>query len=223
MDWPVLASVPVADRRRLIDRMRSRTYRRDEVIFHQGDPADTLHLIVEGHVSVRVTLPGGEFVIVAVFGPGDAFGEVALAGSPRPRGATVIALERCETLSLGRDQFESLRTSYPGIDRFLVGLLSARVDRLNGYLLEALYVPAEKRVLRRLLELCQLYADDNEQRTVVPVTQDMLASLAGTTRPTANQVLGRLAAGQVVEVSRGQVVVLNRGELRRRAGPPGRD
>jgi CRP-like cAMP-binding protein len=49
----------------------------------------------------------------------------------------------------------------------------------------------------------------------------MLASLAGTTRPTANQVLGRLAASQLVEVSRGQILVLNRTELRRRAGHPG--
>jgi len=222
MDWPVLASVPAADRRRLVGQMRRRAYRRDEVIFHQGDPADTLHLIAEGHVSVRVTLAGGEFVIVDVLGPGDAFGERALIGSPRSRTATVTALERCETLSLGRDQFESLRTSYPGIDRFLVELLSARVDRLNRYLLEALYVPAERRVLGRLLELCQLYADDDEQGIVIPVTQDMLASLAGTTRPTANQVLGRLAASQVVEVSRGQIVVANRGELRRRADPSGR-
>ena len=95
-------------------------------------------------------------------------------------------------------------------------LLSARVERLNGYLLEALYVPAERRVLRRLVDLCQLYAGD-EQHIVIPVTQEMLASLAGTTRPTANQVLGRLAASQLVQVSRGQIVVLNRRELHRRA------
>jgi CRP-like cAMP-binding protein len=222
MDWPVLAPVPAEDRHRLVAGLGRRAYRRDEVIFHQGDPADTLHLIATGHVSVRVTLPGGEFVIVAILGPGDAFGEGALVGSPRPRGATVIALEPCETLSLGRDQFERLRASYPGVNRFLVELLSARVDRLNGHLLEALYVPAERRVLRRLLDLCQLYAGDG-QHIVIPVTQDMLASLAGTTRPTANQVLGRLAASQLVEVSRGQILVLNRSELRRRAaGHPGR-
>jgi CRP-like cAMP-binding protein len=220
MDWPVLASVPPDDRDRLVARLRRLAYRRDEVIFHQGDPADTLHLIAAGHVTVRVTLPGGEFVIVAIFGPGDAFGELALVGGPRPRGATVIALEPCETLSLGRDQFERLRASYPGVNRFLVELLSTRVERLNGYLLEALYVPAERRVLRRLLDLCQLYAGD-EQHIVIPVTQEMLASLAGTTRPTANQVLGRLAASQLVEVSRGQIVVLNRRELHRRAGYPG--
>ena len=220
MDWPVLASVPAEDRNRLVATLRRRAYRRDEVIFHQGDPADTLHLVAAGHVSVRVTLPGGEFVVVAIFGPGDAFGELALVGVPRSRGATVIALEPCETLSLGWDQFERLRASYPGVNRFLVELLSARVERLNGYLLEALYVPAERRVLRRLVDLCQLYAGD-EQHIVIPVTQEMLASLAGTTRPTANQVLGRLAASQLVQVSRGQIVVLNRGELYRRAGHPG--
>ena len=220
MDWPVLASVPTEDRHRLVASLRRRAYRRDEVIFHQGDPADTLHLVAAGHVSVRVTLTGGEFVIVALFGPGDAFGETALVGGPRPRGGTVIALDPCETLSLSRDQFERLRASYPGVNRFLVELLSARVDRLNRQLLEALYVPAERRVLRRLLDLCQMYGGDG-QHIVIPVTQETLASLAGTTRPTANQVLGRLAARQLVEVSRGQIAVLNRGELHRRASHPG--
>jgi CRP-like cAMP-binding protein len=220
MDWPVLASVPAEDRRRLVATLRRRAYRRDEVIFHQGDPADTLHLVAAGHVSVRVTLPGGEFVIVALFGPGDAFGETALVGGPRPRGGTVIALDPCETLSLSRDQFERLRASYPGVDRFLVELLSARVERLNRQLLEALYVPAERRVLRRLLDLCQMYGGDG-QHIVIPVTQETLASLAGTTRPTANQVLGRLAARELVQVSRGQITVLNHGELHRRASYPG--
>ena len=151
MDWPVLASLPPQEQRRLVAGLRRRSYHRDEVIFHQGDPADTLHLIAAGHVSARVTLPGGEFVVVAIFGPGEAFGEIALVGSPHARGGTVVALEQCETLSLGRDEFHRLRTSYPGVDRFLVELLSARVERLNNYLLEALYVPAERRVLRRLL------------------------------------------------------------------------
>lgn len=220
MDWPVLASLPANDRRRLVAGLRRRSYSRDEVIFHQGDPADALHLIATGHAAVRVMLPGGEFVVVAILGPGDVFGELALVGGPHPRGATVAALERCETLSLGRDQFERLRASYPGVDRFLVELLSARVDKLNNYLLEALYVPAERRVLRRLADLCELYKKD-DQRIVIPVTQEMLASLAGTTRPTANQVLRRLVASEMVEVRRGQIVVLNRKGLRWRAGQVG--
>jgi CRP/FNR family transcriptional regulator, cyclic AMP receptor protein len=197
--------------------IRRRSYRRDEVIVHQGDPADTLHLIAAGHVSVRVTLPGGEFVVVAILGPGEAFGEIALVGSPHARSATVIALEQCETLSLGRGEFHRLRTSYPGVDRFLIELLSARVEGLNNYLLEALYVPAERRVLRRLLHLCELYTGD-DQHIVIPVTQEMLASLAGTTRPTANQVLCRPVASHIVSISRSQIVVLDRQSLRQRAG-----
>ena len=217
MDWPILASLPPEEQRGLVARLRRRSYRRDEVIVHQGDPADTLQLIAVGHVSVRVTLPGGEFVVVAILGPGEAFGESALVGSPNARNATIIALEQCETLSLGRDEFHRIRTSYPGVDRFLVELLSARVERLNNYLLEALYIPAERRVIRRLLHLSELYTGD-DQRIVIPVTQEMLASLAGTTRPTANQVLRRLVASDIVSVSRSQIVVLNRQSLRQRAG-----
>ena len=217
MDWPVLASLPLPERRGLVAGLRRRFYHRDEVIFHQGDPADTLHLIAAGHVSVRVTLPGGEFAVVAIFGPGEAFGEGALVSSPSARTATIIALEQCETLSLGRNEFHRIRTSYPGVDRFLVELLSARVERLNNYLLETLYVPAERRVLRRLLHLCELYRGD-DQRIVIPVTQEMLASLAGTTRPTANQVLRRLVASDIVSISRSQIAVLDRQSLHQRAG-----
>lgn len=219
MDWPVLASLPPDERRTLAAGLRRRAYRRDEVIFHQGDPADTLHLIAAGRASVRVTMPGGEFVVVELLGPGHAFGELALVG-PQSRRATVVALERCETLSLGRDEFERLRTAYPGVDRFLIDLLARRVDRLNTYLLEALFVPAERRVLRRLLELCELYPADG-QGIVIPVTQETLASLAGTTRPTANQVLRRLGAIGLVTVSRSQIVVLNRASLQERAGQAG--
>jgi CRP/FNR family transcriptional regulator, cyclic AMP receptor protein len=220
MDWPVLASLPQNERIKLVARLKRQAYRRDEVICRQGDPADTLHLISAGHVSVRVTLRGGEFVTVAILGPGDTFGEFALVSDARRRGATVVALETSETLALGRREFERLRTSYPGIDRFLVELLSARLEKVNTNWLEALYVPAERRVVRRLLDLCELYAGD-DQRITIPVTQETLASIAGTTRPTANQVLRRLAASEIVAVNRSQITVLNHRGLRHRASQAG--
>jgi CRP-like cAMP-binding protein len=218
MDWSVLASLPPDERRTLAAGLRRRAYRRDEVIVHQGDPANTLHLIAAGHASVRVTLPGGQFVVVGILGPGDAFGERALVGEPSSRGATVVALERCETR-------RSARTSSSASDglsgrRPVPGRSAGRRVDLNTYLLETLFVPAERRVLRRLLELCELYPADG-QGIVIPVTQETLASLAGTTRPTANQVLRRLVAGGMVTVSRSQIVVLNRAGLRQRAGQAG--
>ena len=102
-------------------------------------------------------------------------------------------------------------------------LLSARLEKVNNNLLETLYVPAERRVMRRLLDLCELYEGD-DQRIMIPVTQETLASIAGTTRPTANQVLRRLVASEIVVVNRSQITVVNRSGLQHLASgaAPGR-
>ena len=97
MDWPVLAPVPAEDRRRLVAGLGRRAYRRDEVIFHQGDPADTLHLIATGHVSVRVTLPGGEFVIVAILRPANqVLGWLAASHLVEVSRGQILVLNRTE-------------------------------------------------------------------------------------------------------------------------------
>lgn len=64
MDWPVLASLPPDERRRLVARLRRRTYPRDEVIFHQGDPAEALHLVATANQVLR-RLVSSEIVAVS--------------------------------------------------------------------------------------------------------------------------------------------------------------
>jgi CRP/FNR family transcriptional regulator, cyclic AMP receptor protein len=218
VDWWVLDALSEEDRSTLTSTLHRRTYRRGEVIFHEGDPAETLHLIAVGHVSAHVSAPSGEPVIVSVLGRGDCFGELALAGPGRARAATVTALDRCETLSLTRAQFDRLRSQSPHLDRLLVLLLAARIERLNGYLLEALYTPASRRVALRLLELCESYRADGGQ-VVIPLTQEALANLAGTTRPTTNQALQDLARRGVLELQRGSVVVVDEPGLERISRP----
>ena len=103
-------------------------------------------------------------------------------------------------------------TFEPLDDLFKSAEARARLEKVNNNLLEALYVPAERRVMRRLLDLCELYEGD-DQRIMIPVTQETLASIAGTTRPTANQVLRRLVASEIVAVNRSQITVVNRSGL----------
>jgi CRP-like cAMP-binding protein len=100
-----------------------------------------------------------------------------------------------------------------------MALLAERVDELSQRLLEALYVGVERRVLRRLLELVEIYGDSalSGSDTTIPLTQDDLAGLAGARRPTVNQVLQRLATQKVVVLKRGSIVVTDPTELRRRA------
>jgi CRP-like cAMP-binding protein len=219
VDWWVLDFLRPEDRRTFLSTLRRRTYGRREVVFHEGDPADALHLIVSGHVAAHVSSPSGEPVTVAVLGQGECFGELALAGPGRQRAATMTALDRCETLSLTRAQFDRLRSQSPDLDRLLVLLLAERVERLDQYLLEALYTPADKRVARRLVELCDAYRGDSSP-VVIPLTQDALASLAGTTRPTTNQALQNMARLGIVEVKRGQLIVLDEAALLTLSHPP---
>ena len=78
MRWPLFDEVPEAEVTRLLSIARRRTFSRGEVVFHEQDPADTLHLIVKGHYVVRVTTPLGDTAIFSVLGPGEMFGELAL-------------------------------------------------------------------------------------------------------------------------------------------------
>ncbi len=210
MEWKILESLPEDEVRRIIAGTRRRRFARGETLFHEGDPGTTLHLVAKGRIAVRVTTAMGEMATVELVLPGDVVGELALLSSDGVRGASAVALEPTETLVLDKATFSALRQEDPSVSDFLVQLLAARVRRLTDRLLEALYLPAETRLLRRLLELADVYGD------VIPLIQEDLAGLAGTTRATVNRVLRRELARGTLELNRGKVTVLDHASLARR-------
>jgi CRP/FNR family cyclic AMP-dependent transcriptional regulator len=216
-DWPMLGMLDDEERRHLLSVSRRRTFARNEVIFHEGDPANSLHLLASGHVSVRVGMPDGNSVTLAIVGPGHTFGELALLGNDGRRAATVTALERCETISLQRERFDALRREHPRLDRLLAEILADEVRRLDSRLLEFLYLPAEKRVLRRLASLGRMYGEGAAGPVTVPLTQDVIASLAGASRPTTNQALRAIEAAGVIRIGRARIEILDPAALVQRA------
>lgn len=209
--WPVLASLPAAERDQLLRAGRRRSFAKGEVIFHHGDPADSLHLLDTGRVAVRVLTPQGEQAILAVLGPGKVFGELALIDQHAHRTATITAMERCETIVLRRAQFEKLRELHPQVDSILLASLAAQVNRLSEHLLEVLFSPAPRRVYRRLLVL-----DREFEGEPIRITQEDLALMAGATRSTVNEILRELERQGTVRIARGQVEVVDRPALARR-------
>lgn len=205
------------ERRELLVASRRRKFRRGEVIFHEGDPGDSLHVIEKGHVAIRVTTSMGDVATLTVLGPDDAFGEGALLAPDSRRTASASAVESAETRSIVKDEFERIRRDHPAIERFLTQALAEQVRRLSGHLVEALYVPADKRVLRRVLALCASYGKGVETVTI-PVTQEDLAAMAGTTRPTANRVLKAVEEAGVLKVGRGRIEVIDQHQLARMTG-----
>jgi len=217
MLWPLLEGVAEADVRRLVEVARRRRFARNEVVFHRDDPGDSLHLIEKGRFAIRNMTPLGDTVTIAVRGPGDSFGEMALIGASPRRSATVVALEQAETLAVYKDDFEQLRHEHPSIDELLFVFLVGEVRMLNERLLEALYLPVERRVLRRLRELSELAGEDGGEPVEIPLTQEELAELAGTTRATINRILREEEKRGTVALRRGRTVVLDREQIARRA------
>jgi len=217
MRWPLLDGVGEEHMRRLVEVARRRRFARNEVVFHRDDPGDSLHLIEKGRFAIRNMTPLGDTVTIAVRGPGDSFGEMALIGASPRRTATVVALEQAETLAVYKDDFEQLRREHRSIDELLFAFLVGEVRMLNERLLEALYLPVERRVLRRLRELSEPVGDDDGEPIEIPLTQEELAELAGTTRATINRVLREEEKRGTVALRRGRTVVLDRDEIARRA------
>jgi CRP/FNR family transcriptional regulator, cyclic AMP receptor protein len=208
MEWTLFSEVPGEVVRAVLEIARRRTFTRGEVVFHRGDPANALHLISSGRFAVRITTPLGDTATLAVRGRGDAFGELALVSERAERSATVQALEAAETRSVLRDDFERLRREHPSVDAILVAILAERVRGLSELLTEAYYLSADDRVVRRLADLAELYHGS------VPLPQEALAELAGTSRATVNRVLRGLEERGVVELARARTVVQQPERLR---------
>ena len=216
MEWRLLAGVPDDEIRELLQIARRRRFARNEVVFHRDDLGDSLHLIQKGRFSVQVMTPVGDAATIAVRGPGESFGEMALLADEPRRSATVTALEDAETFAVYRPEFEQLRARRPDIDRLLFRFLVAEVRMLNERLLEALYLPVDKRVRRRLVELASLYGTGSGETTIA-LTQEAIAELAGGNRTTVNQILRDEEKRGTIALERGKTRVLDVDELARRA------
>jgi CRP-like cAMP-binding protein len=207
--WPILDVLEAEEARGVLAAARRRSYRRGEVVFHRDDPADTMHLVRSGCLAVRVTTPLGDVATLQLLGPGQSFGELALLRPGHVRTATVQALGPAETYALSQRDVDQLRAAHPEIGDHLLQLMADRVADLTERLVEALYTPAPQRVRRMLEGLAERYGEPSGD-AVIPLTQDDLAGLAGTSRLTVNRVLQDMRRRGQVELSRGRIRIVGR-------------
>jgi CRP-like cAMP-binding protein len=212
MEYEFLAGLEADQQRAVLAACARRRFRKGEVIFHEGDPGDTFHLVAKGRIAIRTTTARGDVATLAVLGPGDGFGEQAILDPTARRSAGATATEAVETLALSGAAFEELQQRYPQVQQFLVAYLAQRVRQLSSLLAEAYYLPADKRVLRRLFDLDRVYCHQ-----LISLTQEDLADLAGTTRPTVNRALRTATDTGCVRLGRGRIEILDREGLARLA------
>ena len=188
--------------------MRPRRFRRNEVIFHQDDIGDSLHIVVEGGVKIVLPSQEGDEAIIASLKPGDFFGELALLDGA-PRSTTATALEATETLALPRDQFLRLLPEDPRLVTALLRALAGELRRLTGHVEELHFLDLSGRLTMRLVRLARDTDPAASGRVELnwPFTQSDLAAMIGGTRQSVNKLLGLFVDDGLVEIDRETLVI----------------
>jgi CRP-like cAMP-binding protein len=187
--------------------MRRRKFRRNEVIFHQGDPGESLHVVASGAVKIVLPSAEGEEAIIATLRPGDFFGELALLDGA-PRSATAVGLEPSETLTLPRTTFRDMLDRDPGLRDALLAGLAHELRRLTSHVEELHFLDLAGRLAIRLARLAREQdSTSREVRLNWPYTQSDLAAMIGGTRQSVNKLLSGLVDRGFVVIERDTLIV----------------
>ena len=165
-------------------------FREKPAIFSQGDAADSVMYVQKGSVKLTVVNEGGKEAIVAIFGPGDFFGEGGMAGQTLRIGTTT-AIVPTTVLMIEKDEMiRVLHAEHELADRFIAHML-ARNIRVEADLVDQLFNSIEKRLARTLLLLARYGEEGQPERVLQKVSQETLAEMIGTTRTRVNMFMNK--------------------------------
>ena len=156
-------------------------YRKDQIVFSQGDPADAVFYIERGKVKVSVVSEQGKEAVVAMLGTNDFFGEGCLAGQMR-RIATVAAMTDSVIVRLEKAAIVRVIQQEPTFSGMFMAHLLAQAIRVEADLVDQLFNSSEKRLARMLLLLANFGKDEKPEPILAKISQETLADMIGTTR-----------------------------------------
>ncbi len=207
---PFFAGLDAAALERVAAGMRTRRFRRGEVIFHIGDPGDALFVIVAGQVKISLPSETGDEAILATLQPGAVFGELALLDGA-PRSASATAIVAAETVVLPRDRFRELIATEAGVRDALLASIAGELRRLTTHVEELHFLDITGRLAARLVRLAQesgtADAASGAIRLRKNLTQGDLAAMVGCTRQSVNKLLGQFTDEGLVRLDRDGILV----------------
>jgi CRP/FNR family cyclic AMP-dependent transcriptional regulator len=160
-------------------------FRKGEVVFTQGDPADSIFHIEKGKLKLTVVSSQGKEAVIALLAGGDFFGEGCLAGQIK-RMSTATAMTDCETVRLDKTEMVRVLRDEPVFAELFLHHLLSRNIRIEEDLVDQLFNSSEKRLARVLLLLANFGKAGKTEPVVAKMSQEMLAEIVGTTRARVN-------------------------------------
>jgi CRP-like cAMP-binding protein len=183
-------------------------FKKDDIIFAQGDVADTVYYIQEGGVKVVVLSEQGKEAVVGMLDQGQFFGEGCLNGH-HVRIATTIAMQDCVITSITKSAMRAALHNEPSFSDLFLSYLLTRNSRIEEDLIDQLFNSSEKRLARLLLLLANFGTEGTPQPIATHISQEVLAEMIGTTRSRVSffmnkfRKLGLINYNGRIEVHRG--------------------
>jgi CRP/FNR family transcriptional regulator len=185
-----------------------------EFAFMEDDPPDWFFLVATGKIKAVKTSSAGKDFIIAFFGPGEIFGEVAVFEN-RAYPASAQAVEDSTVLGIRRDDLLKFLSRRPEVALRIVSVLSGRLRMASNRLRDLAGERVEQRIARVLLMLSSRLGSQ------LPFTRQDIADMAGTTTESAIRFLSSLNTRKITRSVRGRIVILDELKLRLLAeGPP---
>jgi CRP/FNR family transcriptional regulator, cyclic AMP receptor protein len=180
-------------------------YRKDQLVFSQGDAADSVFFIEKGQVKVTVVSEQGKEAVIAILGTGEFCGEGSLAGQPR-RMATATAMAECEIMRLEKAAVVRVLHDEPAFSEMFVTHLLARNIRVEEDLVDQLFNSSEKRLARALLLLANFGKEGRPEPIIAKISQETLADMIGTTRSRVSFFMNKFRELGFIEYNGSMVV-----------------
>jgi len=191
-----------------------RSFMPNEFIFWDGDAPEWFYIIAEGKVKVLKHSSLGKEFIIAFFGPGEMFGEVAVFEN-KPYPASAQAVTETKVVGVKRDKFLSFLANRPQVALRIINVLAGRLRDAQGRLRDLAGERVEQRLASVLLMLSAKLGP------TLPFTRQEIAETVGTTTETAIRVMSHLKDRGIIRSVRGEVIILNEEKLRLLSeGPP---
>lgn len=212
----VFANLKPAQLEPLAGKLHPRHYHRGEVVFHQDDPADSMHIIVEGTVRISIASEDGHEMDIALLQPGECFGEMGLLDGSN-RSATATAMEAANIITLLRHDFLDLLAQHPRVAADTASLLIRRLRHVNQMVGNMAFLDAPTRVAKELLQLAATYGGDTawQDSVEIPLGQGDLARLVGVSRETVSRSLNSFRQLGILATSRRRITITDRKALER--------
>jgi CRP/FNR family transcriptional regulator, cyclic AMP receptor protein len=166
-------------------------YSKGQIVFAQGEPADSVFYVQDGKVKVVVISDHGKEAVVAIHGKGDFFGEGCLTGQTR-RLASVSAMTESSIMRLDRATMVRVIQDEPTFSEMFMTYILSRNVRVEADLVDQLFNSSEKRLARALLLMANFGKEGQQPELVIPkINQETLAEIVGTTRSRVNVFMNK--------------------------------